>query len=89
MELCVGMRVMLTDNVSVSGRLTNGSTGRVQHLDMRSKPLSSRIYVKFHDSRAGNSLKDGRLCGELKECVPVTARVKRFSFKESQKYCCC
>ena len=42
---------------------------------------SSTIYVKFDDSKAGNSLKD-RLLGELKECLP--ARAKRFQLKKGK-----
>ena len=44
---------------------------------------SSTIYVKFDDSKAGNSLKD-RLLGELKECLPITARAKRFQLKKGK-----
>ena len=61
LKLCVGVRVMFTDNVSVSNRLINGSIGTVKHLDKRSKPLCSTIYVTFGDPKAGNSLKDRRL----------------------------
>ena len=84
LKLCVGARVMLTDNISVSGRLINGSIGTVKHLDRRSKPLCSTTYVKFDDPKAGNSIKDGRLRGELKECVPNIARVKRFPLKRGK-----
>ena len=69
---------MLTDNIIVSDRLINVSIASVKHLDRRSKPLRSTVYVKFDDPKAGNSLKDRRLLGELKECVPITARAKRF-----------
>ena len=31
LKLCVGARVMLTDNISVSDRLINGSIGTVKH----------------------------------------------------------
>ena len=44
----------------------------MKHIDRRSKPLCSTIYVKFDDSKAGNPLKDRRLRGELKECVTIT-----------------
>ena len=57
----VGARVMLTDNGSVFDKLTNGLGSTVKHLDMRSKPFFSKIYVKFDDSKAGNYLKDKRL----------------------------
>ena len=71
---------MLTDNISVSDRLISGSIGTVKHLDRRSKPLCNTIYVKFDDPKAGN----GKLCGELKECVPITARAKRFPLKKGK-----
>ena len=71
---------MLTDNISVSDRLNNGSIGtvkRVKHLAMRSKPLCSTIYVKFDDPKAENLLKDRKwVHGELKECVPITAKAE-------------
>ena len=76
--------VMLTDNISVSDRLINSSVATVRHLDRRSKPLCSTIYVKFDDSEVGNSMKDRRLCGELKDCVPITARAKRFPLKKGK-----
>ena len=43
-----------------------------------------QIYVKFDDPKAGNSLKVRRLRVELKECVPVTAREKRFPLKKGK-----
>ena len=84
MKLCVGARVILTDNISVSDRLINGSVGTVKHFDRRSKPLCSAIYLKFDDPKAGNSIKDRRLHGELKECVPITARAKRLPSKKGK-----
>ena len=36
------------------------------------------------DTKAGNSLKDRRFRGELKECVPITARTKRFPLKKGK-----
>ena len=84
LKLCVGARVMLTDNISVSDRLINGSIGTVKHWDRRSKPLCSTIYVKFDDPKAGNSMKDRRLCGEFKVCVPITVRAKWFPLKKGK-----
>ena len=72
---------MLTDNTSISDRLMNGSFGRVKHLDMTSKPLSSTIYVKLNNSKAVNSLKDRRLWSELKEYTNY-CQSKEVSFKE-------
>ena len=85
LKLCLGARIMLTDNISVADRLINGSIGTVKHLQMKAdKPLLGTIYVKFDDRNAGNSLKDRRLRGELKECVPITATTKRFPFKKGK-----
>lgn len=39
-------------------------------------------HVKFDDPKDGNSLKDRVLRGELKEYVPITARLKKFPSKK-------
>ena len=84
-KLFVGARIMLTDNISMSDRLINGSIGTVRHLQMKpDKPLLGMIYVKFDDPNSGNSLKDRRLRGELKVCVSITARTKRFPFRKGK-----
>ena len=41
-------------------------------------------YLKFDDPKAGNFMKDRRLCDELKECAPITARAKRFPLKKGK-----
>ena len=40
--------------------------------------------MRFDDPKAGISLKDRKLCGELKECVPITAGAKRFPLKKGK-----
>ena len=40
--------------------------------------------MKFDDPKSGNSMKNRRLCGELKEYVPITARAKRFALKKGK-----
>ena len=69
---------MLTDNLCDSDRLINGSVGTVKYLDRGSEPLCSIIYVKSEDLKAGNSLKDGKLCGDLKKYVPITVGARKF-----------
>ena len=87
LNLCVGARDMLTDNINVFDRLISGSIGTVKHLNIRSNSLCSTIYVKFDDPKAGNSMKDRRLQNELKECLPITARTKKFPLKKGQMHC--
>ena len=84
LKLCVGARVMLTDSISVSDILINGSIDTVKYLDMRSKPLYSTMFVKFDDPKAVNSLKYKKLRGELKEYVPVNTRTKRFPLRKGR-----
>ena len=38
--------------------------------------------MKSDDPKVGNSLKDRKLHGELKECEPITARAKEFLLKK-------
>ena len=40
--------------------------------------------MKFDDPKTGSSVKDGKLRGELEECVPITARTKRFPLKKGK-----
>ena len=40
--------------------------------------------MKFDDPKAGNSIQDRRFHGELKECLPITARAKRFPLKKGK-----
>ena len=40
--------------------------------------------MKFDDPKAGNSFKNRRLCGELKECVPISATSKSFPFTKGK-----
>ena len=75
---------MVTGNISVSNRLINASVGTVKTLDRRSKSRCSTIYLKFYDPKTCNSLKDRRPCGELKECVPVTAWAKSFPLRKGK-----
>ena len=83
LKLCVGARFMVTVNIDVSDRLINGSIGTVKLLHINPNyPLFGEIYVKFDDLKAGNSLKNNRLRGELKHCVPIRAIVQTFPFKK-------
>ena len=69
---------MLTDNISVSDRLINGSIGMVKHIDRRSKSLCSNLMT------LKQAIEDRRLCGDLKEYVPITAKAKRFHLKKGR-----
>ena len=40
--------------------------------------------MKVDDPKTGNSLKDRRLCGTLRECGPITTRAKKFPLKKGK-----
>ena len=40
--------------------------------------------MKFDDPKTGNSLKDRRLRGVVKECVTITARAEKFPLKKGK-----
>ncbi|XP_066916735.1 uncharacterized protein [Clytia hemisphaerica] len=72
---CVGARVMLTINKDIDDKLVNGSTGIVKYIQgIRDNKPSGLILVQFDNPSAGNKLKDARYRGELKTCVPNSAR---------------
>ena len=45
--------------------------------------------MKSENTKVGNSLKDRRLCGELKDFVLVTTRAKRFCLKKGKSTVIC
>lgn len=50
LSLCVGARVMITVNVTMSGKLIKCSIRTIRYLDIKhSKPLSGQIYIAFDD----------------------------------------
>ena len=61
LRICVGARVMLTNNVDISDKLVNGSTGTVMclHRVRNNKNAQGTVYVKFDNPHAGDKRKDG------------------------------
>ena len=52
LHLKINARVMLTVNIDIPDRLTNGQIGIVKHI-LRSSNNISKVYVKFDDNTAG------------------------------------
>ena len=86
LKVCKNARVMLTDNVNIPEKLINGSIGTVKAINVNPRNfLAGEIYIKFDDKDAGHTLKKRSLPGELKECVPIVAKVKPFPFSKSRR----
>ena len=56
-----------------------------QQVIRNSNLLRGRIFVKFDDPNAGNSLKDSRLRDVYKHCVPITAVTATFPYRYGSK----
>ena len=82
LKVCIGNTVMLTYNKDQHDKLINGSIGTVVYIQssVQNGMASGTIYVKFDDPDAGNSHKNARLRGELKQCVPITVYTNKFRY---------
>ena len=77
---------MLTRNEDIEDKLINGSTGTVKHIrGLRNNKPGGNIFVQFDNPLAGNKLKNKRLHGELKTCVPIQAKPQNFQWRNSNK----
>ena len=67
--------------------LINGSTGKIEYMQMprAENNLIGIIYVKFDNVDAGIFLKNNILKNGMKECVPITAVTKTFSYSHKNK----
>ena len=85
--MCIVAKVMLTVNINTPNSLINGSTGKIEHVQIPTagNNLLVIIYVKFDDVDACNSLKNNRLRDELKESVPIIAITKTFPFRHKSE----
>ena len=71
LELKVDARVMLTSNIDVGDKLSNGQIGTVFHIYVDRSKRASKIYVKFDDESAGLKLRSRDNFARLHNCVPV------------------
>ena len=71
LELKVDARVMLTSNIDVGDKLSNGQIGTVFHIYVDRSKRVSKIYVKFDDESAGLKLRSRDNFARLHNCVPV------------------
>ena len=80
LKVCIGNTVMLTYNKDQNDKLINGSIGTVVYINssVQNGIASGTIYVKFDAPDAGNTYKNSRLRGELKECVPISTHTNEF-----------
>lgn len=87
LNVCIVAKVMLTVNINTPNSLINGSTGKIEHVQIPTagNNLLVIIYVKFDDVDACNSLKNNRLRDELKESVPIIAITKTFPFRHKSE----
>ena len=84
LEIWVGARVILTDNLDVDDKLCNGSEGTIiMYIHIRTTVRTAKhggtVYVKF-DHEESNALPE-----ELRECVPIVALSKQFPMHHQEE----
>lgn len=59
LKLYIGARVVFTTNINTSGHSVNGSTRKIEYMQMSraGNNLVGIIYIKFDNVGSGNSLK--------------------------------
>ena len=71
LELKVNARVMLTSNIDVLDKLSNGQIGTVFHIKLDSNQAVTKIYIKFDDYSAGLKRIGTDKFGRQKNCIPI------------------
>ena len=71
LELKVEARVMLTSNIDVADKLSNGQIGTVLHIHVDRNQRVTKIYIKFDDDSAGLKKKNSDNFARLNNCVPI------------------
>ena len=84
LRMCEGAKIMITKNIDVGDKLTNGTLATIIKLDRVDNDMNGypkgRVYVRCDDESAGNKYKDSRLIQELKNCVPIHPREAQFRY---------
>ena len=84
LRMIEGAKVMLTKNIDVGDKLTNGTLATIKKLDRVGNDMNGypkgRVYIKCDDESAGNKYKDNRLIQDLKDCVPINPRDAHFKY---------
>lgn len=84
LTLKVGAKVMLTANIDIESKLTNGQIGTVYHIKMDSVVNDLKvIYVKFEDDSIGIKQKNADIYGKHKNVVPITKSETNIFLKRS------
>ncbi|XP_057299887.1 uncharacterized protein LOC130630416 [Hydractinia symbiolongicarpus] len=82
LTLKVGAKVMLTANIDIESKLTNGQIGTAYHIKMDSVVNDLKVvYVKFEDGSIGIKQKNADVYG--KNVVPITKSETNIFLKKS------
>ena len=71
LELKVNARVMLTSNIDVLDKLSNGQIGTVFHIKLNSNQAVTKIYIKFDDDSAGLKRIGTDKFARQNNCIPI------------------
>lgn len=80
LPLCIGMPVMITENVSIACRIVNGSQGKVESItysvDVEGNLYAQCVFVKVTSSHAD-------IVSARPDVIPILPSTARFRFTDS------
>ena len=80
LELKVGAKIMLTCNINLDDRLINGQVEQIMAFQ-RNNLQVTKIYIKFHDQKAGLKAMLNDIFGKNKRWVPLERSESTFTLK--------
>ena len=80
LELKVGAKVMLTGNINLDDHLINGQFGQIMAFQINNLQVT-KIYIKFHDQKAGLKAMLNDIFGKSKRWIPLERSESTFTLK--------
>ena len=69
-KLKIGAKLMLTVNIDIQDRLTNGQTGSIRHIEF-AEGTFHKVYVTFSDEQTGLKAMRSSYGGRQNSWVPI------------------
>ena len=84
LKIKVDARVMITVNINIQDRLTNGQLGTIKHIFKDKKGLVSKIYLKLDDTKAGLHCMNSDVYGKQHGLVPIEKTETNISIRNKK-----
>ena len=81
LKLKIGAKVMLTVNIDIKNRLTNGQTGIIRHIEF-AQGSAPKVYIKIFDEQADSKAMRSSYLGRKNSWVPIGKCETEISIKK-------